>query len=37
VVPSIDDGIHLARASIASGGARRKLDEFVAATQRLAR
>ncbi len=36
VVPSIDDGIHLARASVASGGARRKLDEFVAATQRLA-
>jgi anthranilate phosphoribosyltransferase len=36
VVPSIDDGIHLARASIASGGARRKLDEFVAATHQLA-
>jgi len=36
VVPSIDDGIHLARASLASGGARRKLDEFVAATHQLA-
>lgn len=36
VVPSIDDGIRLARASIASGGARRKLDEFVAATHQLA-
>lgn len=36
VVPSIDDGIHLARASIASGGARRKLDEFVAVTHQLA-
>jgi anthranilate phosphoribosyltransferase len=36
VTPSIDDGIHLARATIASGAARNKLDVFVAATQRLA-
>ena len=36
VVPSIDDGIRLARATIASGAARRKLDEFAATTQRLA-
>ncbi|KFN51363.1 anthranilate phosphoribosyltransferase [Arenimonas composti] len=33
---SIADGIGLARAAIASGAARRKLDEFVAATRRLA-
>jgi len=35
VVPSIDDGIRLARATVASGAARRKLDDFVAATRRL--
>lgn len=35
VVPSIADGIHLARATVASGAARRKLDDFVAATRRL--
>jgi len=33
---SIADGIGQARAAIASGAARRKLDEFVAATRRLA-
>ena len=36
VAGSIDDGLRLAREAIASGAARRKLDEFVAATQRLA-
>jgi anthranilate phosphoribosyltransferase len=36
VAESIGDGIAQARAVIASGAARRKLDEFVAATQRLA-
>jgi anthranilate phosphoribosyltransferase len=36
VADSIGDGIGQARAAIASGAARRKLDEFVAATQRLA-
>jgi anthranilate phosphoribosyltransferase len=36
VAPSIDDGIHLARATISSGAARRALDRFVAVTQRLA-
>jgi anthranilate phosphoribosyltransferase len=36
VTPSIEDGIHLARATIASGAARNKLDVFVATTQRLA-
>jgi anthranilate phosphoribosyltransferase len=36
VVPSIDDGIHLARATIASGAARARLEAFVTATQRLA-
>jgi anthranilate phosphoribosyltransferase len=36
VAESIGDGIARARAAIASGAARRKLDEFVAATQRLA-
>jgi anthranilate phosphoribosyltransferase len=36
VTPSIEDGIHLARATIASGAARNTLDRFVAATQRLA-
>jgi anthranilate phosphoribosyltransferase len=36
VADSIDDGIGRARAAIASGAARRKLDQFVAATRRLA-
>ncbi len=36
VADSIGDGISQARAVIASGAARRKLDEFVATTQRLA-
>jgi anthranilate phosphoribosyltransferase len=36
VADSIGEGISQARAAIASGAARRKLDEFVAATQRLA-
>jgi anthranilate phosphoribosyltransferase len=36
VTPSIEDGIRLARATIASGAARNKLDVFVATTQRLA-
>ena len=36
VADSIGDGIGQARAVIASGAARRKLDEFVATTQRLA-
>jgi anthranilate phosphoribosyltransferase len=36
VTPSIEDGIRLARATIASGAARNRLDGFVAATQRLA-
>jgi anthranilate phosphoribosyltransferase len=36
VADSIGDGIGQARSAIASGAARRKLDEFVAATQRLA-
>jgi anthranilate phosphoribosyltransferase len=36
VAPSIDDGIRLARAAIASGGARRKLAQFVDTTRRLA-
>jgi len=30
---SIDEGLERARASLATGAARRKLDEFVAATQ----
>ena len=33
---SIDEGIRLARAAIASGAARKKLDQFVDATRRLA-
>ncbi len=33
---SIDDGIRLARETIASGAARRKLEQFVTATQKLA-
>ncbi|MEO6565640.1 MAG: anthranilate phosphoribosyltransferase [Casimicrobiaceae bacterium] len=36
VAASIEDGIEKARAAIASGAARGKLDAFVAATQRLA-
>jgi anthranilate phosphoribosyltransferase len=36
VARSIGDGIERARAAIASGGARRKLDAFVATTQKLA-
>jgi anthranilate phosphoribosyltransferase len=36
VVPSIDDGIHLARATLAGGGAKRKLEQFVDVTRRLA-
>jgi anthranilate phosphoribosyltransferase len=36
VAASIDDGIRMAREAIASGAAKRKLDAFVAATQRLA-
>jgi anthranilate phosphoribosyltransferase len=35
VAPSIQAGIDLARATIASGAARAKMDAFVAATQRL--
>ncbi|UPG90707.1 anthranilate phosphoribosyltransferase [Luteibacter aegosomaticola] len=35
VAPSIQAGIDLARATIASGAARAKIDTFVAATQRL--
>jgi anthranilate phosphoribosyltransferase len=34
--PSIADGVRLATQALASGAARRKLDEFVATTQRLA-
>jgi anthranilate phosphoribosyltransferase len=37
VVGNVDDGIELARATIASGGARAKMLEFIASTQRLAR
>jgi len=36
VVPSIADGVALARRTLASGAARAKLDAFVQATQRLA-
>ena len=36
VAESIDDGVARARAAIASGAARAKLDEFVATTQRIA-
>ena len=36
VVPSIDDGIELARVTIASGAAHAKMQAFVAATRRLA-
>ena len=35
VAPSIAEGIERARAAIASGAARRKLDAFVALTQKL--
>src|SRR5262245_24114612 len=36
VASSIDDGIRLARETIASGGAQRKLEQFVSMTQKLA-
>jgi len=36
VAPAIDEGIRMAREAVASGAARRKLDQFVAATQKLA-
>ena len=36
VAGSIEEGIERARAAIASGAAKRKLDAFVAATQKLA-
>lgn len=36
VAGSIDDGILMAREAIASGGAKRKLDHFVATTRKLA-
>ncbi len=36
VAGSIDDGIRMAREAIASGAARKKLDAFVATTQKLA-
>jgi anthranilate phosphoribosyltransferase len=36
VATSIGDGIERARAALASGAARRKLDAFVATTQKLA-
>ncbi len=36
VAGSIDDGLRIARETIASGAARRKLDQFVALTQKLA-
>jgi len=35
VATSIADGIERARAAIASGGAKKKLEQFVALTQRL--
>jgi anthranilate phosphoribosyltransferase len=34
--PTIDDGIRLARETIASGAAKRKLEQFVSTTQKLA-
>jgi anthranilate phosphoribosyltransferase len=34
---TIPEGIERARAAVASGAARRKLDQFVAATQKLAK
>jgi anthranilate phosphoribosyltransferase len=36
VADSIGEGIAQARSAIASGAARRKLDEFIATTQKLA-
>jgi len=36
VAPSIEDGIRLARSAVDSGAARRKLNDFVDATRRLA-
>ena len=36
LAPSIEAGIELARKTLASGAARAKLDQFVAATRRLA-
>jgi anthranilate phosphoribosyltransferase len=36
VSPTIDDGIRLARETIASGAAKRKIEQFVAMTQKLA-
>jgi anthranilate phosphoribosyltransferase len=36
VANSIEDGIRLARETITSGAAKRKLDQFVATTQKLA-
>jgi anthranilate phosphoribosyltransferase len=36
VVEAIDEGVERARAAIASGAARAKLDDFVAATRGLA-
>ena len=36
LAPSIEAGIELARSTLASGAARAKLDQFVAATRRLA-
>jgi anthranilate phosphoribosyltransferase len=35
VAPSIAEGIERARAAIASGAAKKKLDQFVAATKKL--
>ena len=37
VVPSIVEGIERAREAVASGTAKRKLEQFVATTQKLAR
>ncbi len=37
VVPSIAEGIERAREAVASGAAKRKLEQFVATTQKLAR
>jgi anthranilate phosphoribosyltransferase len=36
VVEAIDEGVERAREAVASGAARAKLDDFVAATRRLA-
>jgi anthranilate phosphoribosyltransferase len=35
VVPSIEEGIRAAREAITSGGAKKKLEQFVAATRKL--